>query len=135
MGFIPAPIPFQRTNECEENKHFASFFSLNSLKTGNILPTEFKIIPYDLYCPSVQNVLEARTCATWCKYFVSLVLLKEHVKFVNKTLPPQTQKIRPTRIAAQWTNESMAIIGREENEDVEWADIAEIDDGPKHTWT
>ena len=88
--FIPPPIPVCQTsrglkapNASQSDLHrFPSLFFNQSVKVDNILPRSakaFKILPYDLYCPSVQSSLLERICKTCHLYVASQVMLQKHV--------------------------------------------------------
>lgn len=138
--FVPPPIPLEQKDEgviaaraaSEGNKHFASLFLLfYSLK--DIVADELKIydnIPYDRFCPTVQQSLKARTCSTCGKYFATLVMLNEHRKHLHGK-PTLTPKIRPKRVADQRASEFMAIIARGEEEDAEWVSVDDLEGGPE----
>ena len=71
--FIPPSISVCQTSEglkapdaSESDLHrFPYLFCIHSLKFDNMLPRSakaFKILPYDLYCPSIQMSLFQRIC-------------------------------------------------------------------------
>lgn len=134
--FIPPPIPLEHSNTgivvSKDYKGFASFFMLRSLNIVELLPSakkEYVDIPYDLFCPSIQSSLKSRICKKCHKYFASIVMLKEHCKFVHKDTSIIVPKIRPVRIAAQRAKEFMAVIALNENNDldVEWVSEENIE--------
>ena len=93
-----------------------------------------RVLPYDLYCCSVQSQLLERVCKVCSLYFASKVMLKNHT-VVHKTaaapsinLPINTRQ-RPVRVAARRQRELMAIIVNQENgpEDVDWIEEEELD--------
>ena len=133
--FLPPPIPVNQSEEGlkapesrsdQDNHHFPSLFVSLALKWDELLPRStrlFKQLPFDLYCPSVQNSLMERTCKVCNVYFASKVMLQKH-SVIHKTssIPPVT-RIRPQRLAAKRQRELMAVIISEENETVEWFDL------------
>ena len=119
--FLPPPIPVCQTtgglkapDASESDLHrFPSLFFNQSLKLDNMLPRSakaFKILPYDLYCPSIQSSLVARICKICHLYVASQVMLKKNVQLHRKRdlgpgqlahAPPQPQRIRPVQMAAK----------------------------------
>lgn len=88
--------------------------------------TAFKVLPYDLYCPSVIPMLAERMCKKCSLYFATKVLLKEHYSIHNETQP--VSRDRPIRIAARRQRELMTIISYIENgEHIDWMDELELD--------
>ncbi|GBO21763.1 hypothetical protein AVEN_260870-1 [Araneus ventricosus] len=70
------------------------------------------MLPYDLYCPSVQSVLPTRVCKHCGLYFAFNVMLKKHIIGVHKTTgkcQPEVGRVRPLRIAARKQQELMAV--------------------------
>ena len=137
--FLLPPIPLIQTRdglyapertETEQFKFPSLFISL-SLDMEKLLPRSsksFKILPYDLYCPSVQSSLTDRICKVCNAYFGSITMLKKHHKIHQKPSDLVT-KVRPLRIAARRQNELMAIIALQESEFAEWLDEDEVDCG------
>ena len=97
--FIPPPIPFiQGDNgpeapEPHQNQlgavQFGQFGSLfMRITMSSVLPRavqNYRIIPYDLYCPSIQAHLNQRICK-WCGlYHVSQKALKPHTRIHSST--------------------------------------------------
>lgn len=151
--FIPPPIPLVQSNlglracnlsDFETNKFPSLFFSLSISR--DILPPsveQFRILPYDLYTPSIQSQLSDRICTNCDLYFASKVMLKSHMIVHKKKSNPSVNKgvqekeiihtrTRPVRIAAMRQREIMAIIASDENdgsdtEDAEWIDRDDLD--------
>ncbi|GBN12052.1 hypothetical protein AVEN_149955-1 [Araneus ventricosus] len=91
--------------------------------------SSYKVLPYDLYCPSVQSVLPTRVCKHCGLNFASNVMLKKHIICVHKITgkcQPEVGRVRPLRIAARRQQEHMAVITFTEN--VEFADWVDEDD-------
>lgn len=138
---FPAPIPLCQTEglkapavKSDGEKRFPSLFVSQILRPENILPSslkEYKVLPYDLYCPSVQDVLQNRICKICSIYFASHIMLKKHVQRDHKSekkINPVFEKVRPVRIAARRQRELMAVISLSENvEFVDWMDENDID--------
>lgn len=88
--FFPPPIPLSQIpdglkapDRSDRESHiFPSLFVSKTMKwDDNTLPKStrsFKVLPYDLYCPSVQSDLIDRTCKVCSIYFASKVMLKKH---------------------------------------------------------
>lgn len=112
---------------------FPSLFVANSVRLKELLPkvvkSNYKQVPYDLYCSSVQKDLLERICKECHVYFASGVMLKTHIKeFHRNKVILGPKKIRPMRIAAQRQREMMAILVDDyNNEYAEWIDEDELD--------
>lgn len=144
--FLPPPFPLQQTIDggiitpkqiLGDGNKFPSLFLALSSNVAHLLPEakkEFKRIPYDLFCPSVQSCLVSRICKICGLYFASQKMMKAHSShhrkssYVSLSLSSEPSKIRPVRIAARRQRELMAVIVREEGEeDVEWFEEEELD--------
>lgn len=141
--FLPLPIPLCQTEEGLKapidrsdaaHSQFPSLFAAQVLKPDAILPRSvrnFKVLPYDLYCPSVQSVLTNRICKICGMYFATHVMLKKHCNGVHKTegkVLPEVARVRPLRIAARRQRELMAIIALNDKVEVaDWMDEDDID--------
>lgn len=135
--FLPPPIPLIQNSDglatpnlnSGSIANYPSLFASLNVKFDSILPVaalKYKILPYDLYCPSVQSVLSDRICNKCHLYFASATLLKEH-KAVHSLKENQMAKIRPVRIAAKRQREVMAIISNMDKvEDCEWIDEDDV---------
>ena len=136
--FLAPPIPIVQTpldglkaperNVHEQNHRFPSLFVSKSLDLDEILPRStkaFKVLPYDLYCPSVHSQLLDRSCNICFLYFASKVMLHKHM-VVHKKAPVEAtpKRDRPIKVAARRQRELMAIIAYEENrlEQADWID-------------
>lgn len=134
--FLPPPVPLLQTDDglrapdighIVEQARFPSVFLLRNLDSS-FLPrsaTNFKILPYDTYCPSVQTVLIRRICKKCGLYHSSLSALKIHLRQCG--IQEEPPRIRPVRVAARRQRELMAVIVRGEAEDVEWLDEDDVD--------
>ncbi|BFZ05261.1 hypothetical protein BsWGS_08300 [Bradybaena similaris] len=144
--FFRPPIPVCQTSEglkapdaSESDLHrFPSLFFNQSMRVDNMLPRStkaFKILPYDLFCPSIQLSLLERICKICNLYVASQVMLKKHVQqhrqhdLGPRQLPraPQPQRIQPVRVAAKRQRELMTIIAHGEMLSAEWLDEDDID--------
>jgi hypothetical protein len=126
--FLPPPLPISQTSEGlkiperskTESYFFPSLFVSQSLKLDDLIPRSakvHKVIPYELYCPSIQSSLNDRVCKTCHLYFASLVMLRSHVAQNKKMDAQASKKIRPTRVAARRQREMMGILANQENEE------------------
>ncbi|GBL82307.1 hypothetical protein AVEN_252473-1 [Araneus ventricosus] len=91
--------------------------------------SSYKVLPYDLYCPSVQSVLPTHVCKHCGLYFASNVVLKKHIIGAHKITgkcQPEVGRVRPLRIAARRQQELVTVITFTEN--VEFADWVDEDD-------
>jgi hypothetical protein len=146
--FFPPPIPIVQTceglkapdgHEDSSKNKFPSLFAAQTLKPDIILPPTkscFKVLPYDLYCPSVESSLSDRMCHICHMYFASQVMMRRHLGVHRATVGPARttpvaavamQRIRPLRIAAKRQREMMAIILQNEVEFAEWIDRDNLD--------
>ena len=127
--FLTSPIPIVQTqldglnaperNVHEESHRFPSLCQSLRLNLDEILPRStktFKVLPYDLYCPSVHSQLLDRSCKICILYFASKVMLHKYM-VVHKKAPVEAtpKRDRPIRVAALRQRELMAIIAYEEN--------------------
>lgn len=73
-----------------------SLFVRNSVNVLKMIPKSlpaYEELPYDLYCPSLQKVLQNRICKSCGIYFASHVMLSEHIQVHSKqVLKIVTQK-------------------------------------------
>ena len=120
-----------------ENHKFPSLFAAQLIKIEEILPRtlcELKILPYDLFCPSVHSNIVDRCCKICNVYFASNVILKQHLVIHRRpkqvepeSVPPP--RVRPIRVAARRQRELMAIIAAESSkaEQCDWMDEDDLD--------
>lgn len=142
--FMPPPIPLLQTpdglkaperSEFHNHKFSSLFLALNLLPSiHSLLPRStrsFKVIPYDLYNPTVQSQLFDRICKKCSLYFASKVMLKTHMitHSANDNLAVVNTRVQPIRVAARRQRELMVIISQQENgmEDAEWIDEEHVD--------
>ncbi|GBN23431.1 hypothetical protein AVEN_219084-1 [Araneus ventricosus] len=126
-------VPINRADS--ENYKFPTLFAAQILKADELLPrsveSSYKVLSYDLYCPSVQSVLPTRVCKHCGLYFTSNVILKKHIIGVHKITgkcQPEVGSVRPLRIATRRQQELMAVIAFTENVEFEdWVDEDGID--------
>lgn len=80
----------------------------------NLKPAGFDnypTLPYDVFCPSVKEYVQKRTCSACKLYFPSNVMLIQHKQVLHPRLKiADAPKRRPVRIAARRQRELMAII-------------------------
>ena len=136
--FLPPPLPLvqgengleiaDRNGDTSTHK-FPSLFVRRSIQVEEMLPRSgmvFKIMPYDLFCPSVQSSLVDRVCKICHLYFASLVMLRQHASQLKQVVVP-TKKVRPLRVAARRQRELMVVIAREENrKSVDWMEEEDL---------
>ena len=86
-------------------------------------------MPYDFFCPSLQQDLEKRTCKHCGLYFTSQKCTLEHEKRVHGKASAVPIKKRPQRIAARRANELLCIIRNQEatSEDAEWINESDVE--------
>ena len=143
--FLPPLFPLVQSSEglvipdvkdTNSIESFPSLFLALSLKFDDLLPKaakEFKVLPFDLFCPSIQSCLKDRICKVCHVYFASQVMMKKHfvhahTKKKNPPVEPTIQRVRPLRVAARRQRELMVVIARQENAvDAEWMDDEEVD--------
>ena len=76
-GFFPPPLPILQDSTLAVPKFNSikdtEFASLLLTLVSNLQPdlNGLKFMPYDFYCPTVQDKLEARTCKNCRVYFAS----------------------------------------------------------------
>lgn len=135
-GFLPPPVSLTQTSHGligssqDSIQHFPSLFVLNSLQIDQILQKKaYKTIPYDLYCPSLKDVLKERVCSTCGLYFASAVMLRDHKKIHKNIseLHKTGKKIRPDKVVTKRQKECMVVIVHGEDKDCEWIDEEELD--------
>ena len=91
----------------------------------------FHIVPYDLYCPSVQEDLQGRPCQACSLYFASKKMLQQHRRMHRKNDPPGAPIIDhlvvPRRIVIRLANEVLLITGdHPDGEAADWVNIEDI---------
>ena len=88
-------------------------------------PVLIRGLPYDLFCPSVQDCLHDRICTVCDMYFASQVMLKIHICQHRQLTVHQVPLALSThvRVAARRQRDLMIVIALAENsEHVEWVD-------------
>lgn len=124
--FLPPPVPIVSNGhnlDIDFNK--GKFFNLswsqilmNSVKDK--FP-QYSKLPYDVACPSLQNIIPKRLCKKCGLYIASLSKLKDHQKACCKAVA--VTKVRPEIICAKRNREMLAAIMYAENElEYEWID-------------
>ncbi|KAL4719432.1 hypothetical protein ACJJTC_009058 [Scirpophaga incertulas] len=128
QGFFPPPYPlrsessliFPSPEDIKASDHFASLFVRQSLNMEVEAP--FKIVPYDFYCPSIQDALIERICSVCSKYFASKKAAQLHKKLHG--LISNIKKEKALAIYSRRGKEVLCRIGA----DVEWMDVDDVDD-------
>jgi hypothetical protein len=139
--FLPPPIPLSQTldglkapERADFDSHkFPSLFVYSQNLNRDVLPRSTRglaVLPYDLYCSSVQSQLLERMCKVCSLYFASKVMLKSHL-VIHKADPTVNVSTRITliRVAARRQREMMAIVALNENgpKQADWIDVNDID--------
>ncbi|KAL4710004.1 hypothetical protein ACJJTC_015982 [Scirpophaga incertulas] len=128
QGFFPPPYPlrsessliFPSPEDVKASDHFASLFVRQSLNMEVEAP--FKIVPYDFYCPSIQDALIERICSVCSKYFASKKAAQLHKKLHGRI--SSIKKEKALAIYSRRGKEVLCRIGA----DVEWMDVDDVDD-------
>ena len=82
--FLPAPVMYTKKESgvfaaTEDELESAHFGSLSErILLDHIRPKDFKILPYDFYCPSVRPKILTRVCKKCGLYFCTVTALKLH---------------------------------------------------------
>ena len=91
-GFIPAPILYKSTPtgpvSCVSPKEKGNFGNLlRRLALGKLDPSweGSQKLPFDFYCPSVQEELTDSICGFCGEYFVSKAAVAQHKKALHVT--------------------------------------------------
>ncbi|XP_063895457.1 uncharacterized protein LOC135118163 [Helicoverpa armigera] len=123
--FMPPPCPILQTPSklvvpSLLDKGTSKFSPLLVRLSVDLSPPleEFKQMPYDFFCPSVQFDLKKKVCPT-CGIYVH-----------DKTVPDHCEtRVQPQRLAARRANELLCIMRRYEtsSEDADWLDEDEVD--------
>ena len=152
--FLPPPIPLLQTPDGlkvhedgteNENYKFPSLFASMSMDLGGILPEQMKkfrpFLPYDLFCPSIQSIVNDRICKVCHTYFASLTMLKKH-SAQHKGMPSPSiiqlfKRIKPIDVVAHRQDELMVVTTNGINaEAIDWvhADDVDLSDIPSRPW-
>ncbi|KAJ1522452.1 hypothetical protein ONE63_001642 [Megalurothrips usitatus] len=79
-GFLPPPLllsdGLEAAQPLSRDCHYAPLFVQLAAKIA--FPTDQDPVPYDFYCPTIQNQLKSRCCSICGLYFASQVSVKEH---------------------------------------------------------
>ena len=96
--FLPAPIPYLNT---ESGVHSSALQSTSGkygslfqrLALANVEPHhEFKVLPFDLFYPSVSAALHKRICNTCGKYFTSQTAVSAHTRSCHHGVNPVNEQ-------------------------------------------
>lgn len=132
--FLPPPIPVVQTEDglvisTDKGKYlplFENILLLPKIKPPNF--NNFKKIPYDIMCPSINKDLPRRICKKCGLYFASFSAMTAHQQMCDNQLN-MVNKVLPMRIAAKRQRELMVSIKKSEIEDLEWIDEENIESG------
>lgn len=127
--FLPAPIPIRQTDDglkapgpsMTDTGSYPSLFVRSTINIGKMLPKSlhaYKELPYDLYCPSAQKVLQSRICKTCGVYFASQVMLTEHNKLHKAESTGKNTRGGRKKAIAKRDKEVLVI----ENQEAFWID-------------
>lgn len=130
--FLPPPHPITQVDghltipdfKEHDGKSFAPFLIRHCLPIQPL--NAFISTPYDLYCPSVRDVLEKRCCSTCGIYFASSTRAAEHRRSAHIAPAKQARmfrKVRPTRIVTRRANELLCASAN----GLEWLDQNEVE--------
>jgi len=124
--FLTPPIPLLQTadgissadTDIGTSGKFCSLFLTQLVLSCNPprIARDFKVMPYDLYCPSVRSVLQKRVCRRCGTYHASISAVQIHQRQCQPEGNPvvvgevPTVRTRPVRIAARRQRELMAVI-------------------------
>ncbi|XP_044594835.1 uncharacterized protein LOC123272182 [Cotesia glomerata] len=136
-GFFPPPILIEQnqnsltaavaTDDLPKNAEFCNLFVRLALKIS--IPCKSREVPYDFYCPSVQKVLDKRTCSVCSLYFASEKNLHLHKRNRHGKMPAGTSaRVRPFAIAARRPGEILCIHDLEScgHNTIEWLPEDEV---------
>ncbi|GBP77153.1 hypothetical protein EVAR_38732_1 [Eumeta japonica] len=126
QGFFPPPYPlrskpsliFPPPGDVKASDHFVSLFVRQSLNIEVEAP--FKTVPYDFYCPSIQDALIERICLVCSKYFASKKAAQLHKKLHGRI--SNTEKEKALAIYSRRAKKVLCHIGA----DVEWVDVDDV---------
>ena len=84
--FLPAPVQFRPdpgsptvppVSQVKTTDLYADLWQ--RIAVTNLVPlTDYKILPYDMYCPSVRSAVKQRVCNLCGIYFPSIAAVKRH---------------------------------------------------------
>jgi len=145
--FIPAPVVLNQDsfvaslNSDKSNNFTSLLLRLQIDDTG--LRNSHGLLPFDTCCPSVEELVEGRTCSLCGLYFASIKSLKSHKRHFHRhsTLNGAEPvvpvlKIRrrncPVQVVAQRQNEKLVLwtTGLQNHEHADWFDTEEMDGVP-----
>lgn len=135
--FLPPPMKVMQTFERgiypakpdEKGAKFLPLLARLSLKIQPNAPGFSKEIPYDFYCPTVHPKLSERTCFICGLNFATKKAVKQHCDFVHKKeLPPEScSRVQPVKIIQHRNREALCIIGKDDEAEVEWINIENLE--------
>lgn len=142
--FLPAPICLTQndglliSDNSDEINEFTSLFLRLALDDSNLKVGGINEVPFDICCPSLKDLISARTCDLCGIYHAtkkSLVVHRSMCKKSHTTKPAvqpapadNTRLVRPQRLAARRQKEKMVVwTSRLNDEHCDWFDENEID--------
>ncbi|KAK3928620.1 Methionine--tRNA ligase [Frankliniella fusca] len=127
--FLPAPFPFcQDPFGFPEDSSEAKFPAFLIRQSLSLRPDSYKYkeIPYDLYCPSVRDEIDGRTCQDCGLYSNSKTSLQAHRRDLHSKGLDPSARVRPLNVLARRPGEYLCrLLG---DSDAEWIDVESIDD-------
>ena len=110
-----------------DNPKFGTIFTRTSLL--NVVPEtakKYKILPFDLYCPSVQPKIGQRICPSCGQYFPSQKARDQHKKALHQNPANFTRpKVKPKSVLKKRGGETLCHLEAEGT--VEWVDDEDLD--------
>ncbi|XP_068989951.1 uncharacterized protein [Neodiprion pinetum] len=134
-GHLPPPYPLKMTDSGltippPNDKTEFKFAPLLLRLSLNMKPesSQFSILPYDFYCPSIQADLASRICQ-FCGFYTSSKkgALKHRKNVHPRGAPLETSRIRPQRVIARRGRELLCQLESPFTEETEWIDIESVD--------
>ncbi len=92
--FLPPPVPFHRSsrgvrlaeiessfaNDKPISPYYGTLFQRIQFHGIVVRGKQIPLIPFDAYCPSIQNKLDSRTCSICKQYIPSIIRLRNHYR-------------------------------------------------------
>lgn len=132
-GFLPPPIPLKQSpnlsipnnDDADEHEFCPIFIQLSLSMTA--MDSRFRVMPYDLYCPTVKESLVDRCCDVCGLYFASKKSNNIHKKEIHGKASARTDKIQPLYILRRREGETLCVVENCGFTNAEWLDDDDID--------
>ena len=113
--FLPPPIPYRNTKTGIEPANTSSEGNFGSLYQRMALshlvpPHDFVVIPFDLYCPSLQNTLTKRICKHCSAYFPSQAAMKKHLSVHKQPCNQSVEDDEPAEATESISSNTLATV-------------------------